>query len=197
VLLQGREPLRECRTGRKLQGAATGGVLLPGRCCYRGNFAGRKPSCYYRGNATGGSHRGSTATGQVLPPEERCRAEAIGGYRGSAATGGTSYGAYATGGMLPPEERRRTEAINVLLPGDRRRAKTKGILPLGDVVRGVRYRGSAATGGTSQGGSHKRVITGGSPQGGSRGNAVTEEYYMGRTLQGECCHRGNVAGRKP
>jgi len=58
--------------------------------------------------------------------------------------------------VLSPGDRRRAEAINVLLPG----AEAEGVLPLGDVVRGVRHRGSAATGGISQGRSH-RVTTGG------------------------------------
>jgi len=38
--------------------------------------------------------------------------------------------------MLPPGERRKTKAINVLLPG----AKTKGILLLGNIVRGIRHK---------------------------------------------------------
>jgi len=94
---------------------------------------GRKPcrECYYRGaghwgNAVrGGSHRGSTATGQVLPPGERRRAEAI--------------------DVLPPGERRRAEAIDVLPPG----AEAKGVLPLKERRTGRMPQGSATTGGTS------------------------------------------------
>jgi len=63
--------------------------------------------------------------------------------------------------MLPPGERRRAEAMNVLLPGDRRRAEAEGMLLLRNIIWGVRYRGNAATGGTSQGGSHERIIIGG------------------------------------
>jgi len=48
----------ERRTGRTPQG----------KCCHRGNLAGRKPSCYYRGNAIGGNKEnvatGAKATGE-------------------------------------------------------------------------------------------------------------------------------------
>jgi len=128
----------------------------------------------------------------VLPPGERYRRK-----QREYCYWGTSYGAYVIGGILPSGERRRAKAINVLLPGDRRRAEVKGVLPLGDVVRGVRHRGNTATGGVSQGESHKRATTGGSPQGGSKGSAAIGGRRTGRTPQGEYCHRGSVAGRKP
>jgi len=78
----------------------------------------------------------------VLPPGERRRVLLL--------------GRMPQGQVLSPGNRRRAEAIDVLLPG----AEAEGVLPLRDVVRGVRHRGSAATGGTSQGGSH-RATTGG------------------------------------
>jgi len=60
------------------------------------------------------------------------------------------------GQVLLPGNRRKTKAINVLLPG----AEAEGMLPLGDVVRGVRHRGNAATGGTLQGESYRVTIGG-------------------------------------
>jgi len=48
---RGSAAIRGRRTGRTPQG----------ECCHRGNLAGRKPSCYHRGNAISGS-RGSAAT---------------------------------------------------------------------------------------------------------------------------------------
>jgi len=58
------------------------------------------------------------------------------------------------------------------------------VLLLGDVVRGVRYRGSAVTGGSSQGGNHY-IITGG----GSRGSTAIGAYIIKKY-----CHRVNAVG---
>jgi len=58
------------------------------------------------------------------------------------------------------------------------------VLPLGDVVRGVRYKGNAATGGSSQGGSYY-IITGG----GSRGSTAIRAHATGKY-----CYRVNAAG---
>jgi len=158
VLLQGREPLRERRTGRKSPGeychwagAATGGTSqggshcattgggnrgstatgahATGEYCHRGNVAGRKPLCYHRGRKQ----------------REYC------------------YWGACHRGVLPPGERRRAEAI-VLPPG----AEAEGVLLLGRMPQG-----STATGGTSQGGSHC-ITTGGTPQG-----AATRAYATG------------------
>jgi len=47
--------------------------------------------------------------------------------------------------MLLSRKRRKIKVINVLPPRDRRRAKTKKILPLKNVVRGVYHKENAAT----------------------------------------------------
>jgi len=81
----------------------------------------------------------------------------------------------------------------MLLPG----AEAKEVLPLGDVVRGVRHRGSVATGGISQDESYKRIITGE-----RRGRKQRECCYWGEDYKGSAatktkvtakyCHRGNI-----
>jgi len=90
-----------------------------------------------------------------LPLRVRRRAEAIGGsHRGNTAIKNTSYGAYDIGRMLPPGEYYRRKPQGVVTGGGSKgsiiiRAYATGeYCHRGHIVRGVRWRRSAAIGGT-------------------------------------------------
>jgi len=80
----------------------------------------------------------------VLPP----------GDRGSAATGSTSYGAYDIGRVLLPGEYYRRKPQGAVTGGGSRGSTATGAHATGEychrghIVRGVRWRRSAAIGGT-------------------------------------------------